>query len=793
MTDEPAVLFFRDLGSQDTPRVGGKNASLGEMLRALSPKGIRVPDGFATTASAYRNFLQHNDLEEKIRDAVKGVAKDDSKLASVGKKVRKMILDGEFPESFKQAIEKAYKELCGQYDEAELAVAVRSSATAEDLPEASFAGQQDTFLNIRGGEALLKAVKACFASIFTDRAIAYREEKGFDHMQVALSAGVQKMVRADVGGAGVLFTLDSDSGFRDVVVINAAFGLGEPVVGGEVNADEYVVFKPLLDESGLKPILSRECGRKEIKTIYTDDPDEPVETIETEEKEQVKLVLDDEQILALARWGCEIELHYDKPMDIEWALDGKDGQLYIVQARPETVQSQKDVNTLKSYRLKEKSKELARGLAVGKQITKGVARCLSRPGEEERFEKGDVLVTEQTDPDWGPLMKRAAAVITDKGSRTAHAAIVSRELNIPAVVGAGNATEQIKDGTEVTVSCAEGEEGVVFEGLLEIDEQSISLEEVPETDVTVMMNIASPGAAFRWHQLPCKGIGLARMEFIVNNIIKVHPLALTRFDDLEDKEAKQQIEELTRHYADKSEYFVDKLASGIAWIAASQYPHDVVVRLSDFKTNEYADLIGGQAFEPEEENPMLGFRGAARYHSERYCDAFALECDALRRVRDEVGLTNVVVMIPFVRSPEECDRVLEIMAEHGLVRGRNGLRIYLMAEIPSNIFEAKAFAQRCDGFSIGSNDLTQLVLGVSRDSEELSDLFDERNPAVTTAIRQLLETAHAEGVKVGICGQGPSDKPDFAEFLVRHGIDSISLNPDSVVETLRQVADIEQR
>jgi pyruvate,water dikinase len=786
------IKWLENLSNEDVSSVGGKNASLGEMIRELKEEGIRVPDGFATTAQAYREFIQSSGLEEKIREQIDGYKEDRIKLARAGKTIRRTILDATFSEQLEEAIREAYRELSGRYDSEEVDVAVRSSATAEDLPEASFAGQQETYLNITGEKELLEACKRCFASLFTDRAISYREEQGFDHLKIALSVGVQKMVRADRAGSGVMFSIDTETGFPNAVVINAAWGLGENVVQGAVTPDEYVVFKPLLDNRDLTPIVHKGLGDKEKKMVYTEGGSETVKNVDTSRKERSSFVLDDEEIVTLARWAKTIEEHYHKPMDMEWAKDGKLDQLFIVQARPETVQSQKQTGVLQSYTLKEKGKRLVEGLAIGESVAAGKVQVIKDTEEMERFEEGSILVTGMTDPDWVPIMKKASAIITDHGGRTSHAAIVSRELGVTAVVGTDQATEVLRDGQEATVSCAEGDRGYVYEGILDFEEKEMDLSRVPETRTQIMVNIASPAAAFRWWPLPCRGIGLARMEFIVNNFIKVHPMALAHFDQVEDKGARQQIQELTRGYQDKSQYFVDRLALGIARIGASQHPDQVIVRMSDFKTNEYAGLIGGRQFEPEEENPMLGFRGASRYYSERYRDGFALECRAIKKVREEIGLTNVVVMIPFCRTPEEGERVLEVMADNGLEQGQKGLEVYVMVEIPTNVVLATQFADLFDGFSIGTNDLTQLVLGVDRDSEELSELFDERNEAIKTLIRQLIDTAHQHGTKVGICGQAPSDHPDFAAFLVQEQIDSMSLNPDSVLDVIESVSKMEK-
>lgn len=780
---------LKELTHQDVDSVGGKNASLGEMIQTLKEEGVRVPGGFATTAEAYREFLKANELDEKLKSELEKHQSEEQSLSETGKAIRRLFRGGEFPEDIAEAIRRAYREMSEREDTKHVAVAVRSSATAEDLPEASFAGQQETFLNVTGEEDLLDACRKCYASLFTDRAIAYRENKGFDHLEVALSVGVQKMVRADKAGSGVMFSIDTESGFPDVVVINAAWGLGENVVQGAINPDEYRVFKPLLENEKLKPIIEKSLGAKEKTMVYAKGGNQTTKNINTSKKNRQRFVLSDEEILQLARWAATIEKHYDKPMDMEWAKDGESGELFIVQARPETVQSQKEASSLKTYSLKEEGKSLVSGLAIGQAIAAGTVCVLHGPDEIDDFPEDAVLVTEMTDPDWVPIMKKAAAIVTDHGGRTSHAAIVSRELGLAAIVGAGDATEVLKDDQEVTISCAEGDEGHVYDGILEYEAQEIDLENLGESPVRIMMNIASPGAALRWWRLPAKGIGLARMEFIINGAIKIHPLALTRFDELEDRKVRRKIEKLTRGYEDKTEYFVDTLARGIAAIAASQYPEPAVVRMSDFKTNEYADLIGGSQFEPKEENPMLGFRGASRYYSEDYRDGFALECRAIQRAREEVGLDNIIVMIPFVRSPEEADRVAKVLAENGLKRGENNLQIYMMCEIPSNIFLAEQFAERYDGFSIGSNDLTQLIMGVDRDSGKLKTLFDERNEAVKTAIHDVIERAHKKDCKVGICGQAPSDYPEFAEFLVECGIDSMSLNPDSVISVIQHLTE----
>lgn len=785
MAQPRLVRPLDDLSSGDVAEVGGKNASLGEMIRTLQGEGIRVPAGFATTAGAYRRFLEHNDLAERLRERLDAV--DDDSLEEVGQAVRDMILEGEFPDDVADAIRSAYQDLSDRYDVEQVDVAVRSSATAEDLPEASFAGQQESFLNVRGEDDLLDACRRCYASLFTDRAIVYRERQGFGHMDVALSVGVQKMVRSDRAGAGVLFTLDTDTGFPRIVMVNASWGLGETVVKGTVNPDQYVVFKPFLDDADLVPIIGKTLGEKEHKIVYG-EADQGTRDVQTTAEEREAFVLSDEEILRLARWAVTIEEHYGRPMDVEWAKDGDRNEIHIVQARPETVESRREASSLRTYSVEGEGEALVTGLAIGSAAGAGRVHVVLEPESAADFPEGGVLVARMTDPDWVPIMKRAAAIVTDRGGRTSHAAIVSRELGLPAVVGTGDATQRLTEGVDVTVSCVEGDVGRVYEGRLEIREEEVDLDDVPEVRTRIMMNVATPAAAMRWWRLPCRGVGLARMEYLVNNVIRVHPLALTRFDDLEDAEAREEIERLTRGYADREEYFVDHLSRGIATVAAAHHPHPVIVRTSDFKTNEYADLLGGRQFEPEEENPMLGWRGASRYYSDDYRDGFALECRALRRVREEMGFRNVIVMIPFCRTPEEADRVLEVMAENGLERGREGLEIYVMAEVPSNIVEADAFSERFDGFSIGSNDLTQLVLGVGRDSEKLSYLFDEREESVKRLIVQLIRTAHDHDVPVGICGQAPSDHPEFAGFLVEAGIDSISVNPDSVLDVIEHVA-----
>ncbi|MFZ5907041.1 MAG: phosphoenolpyruvate synthase [Nitrospirota bacterium] len=785
------VRWFEDINMENIEEVGGKNASLGEMIGSLKGEGINVPEGFATTAGAYWEFLDRNALKDKIQAILDEAGKD--KPEKAGRAIRKLILKSEFPKQVTKAIQEAYTTLSEKYGTKAVDVAVRSSATAEDLPDASFAGQQETFLNISGKSVLLDACRKCYASLFTDRAISYREHHGFDHMKVALSIGVQKMVRSDKGSAGVMFSIDTETGFPDLVVINGAWGLGENVVQGSVTPDEYRVFKPLMHEESLIPIIEKNMGTKEQKLIYRKKGDKTTRNIKTSYRERNSFVLNDREILQLSRWAGIIEQHYGKPMDIEWAKDGKTEQLFIVQARPETVQSQKEAAQLKKYTLKGQGKRLLTGLAIGDAIANGKAMVIKSAREIEKFMDGSILVTGMTDPDWVPIMKKAAGIVTDYGGRTSHAAIVSRELGVPAVIGTDHGTKTLRHGQEITLSCAEGDRGYIYEGILEFDVHETEMENLPETRTQIMLNIASPSAAFSWWRLPCKGIGLARMEFIVNNIIKIHPMALIHTKKVENKKTKKQIEALTQGFKDKKEYFIEYLARGIAKIAASQYPELVIVRMSDFKTNEYANLIGGKYFEPDEENPMLGFRGASRYYSDRYREGFNLECLSIKRVREEMGFTNVVIMIPFCRTVQEADRVLDVLEENGLKRGVNGLQVYVMVEIPSNVILAREFADRFDGFSIGSNDLTQLVLGIDRDSADLSELFDERNEAVKQMIRMLLDSARKTGTKVGICGQAPSDYPEFAEFLVEEGIDSISLNPDSVIKVLKHIASVESR
>ena len=786
---------FERFGRDAIAQVGGKNASLGEMTRILRSAGIDVPPGFAVTANAYWRFIDANGLRDEIRAALGEYLARKASLAATGARIRAAMLRGDWPPEVAADICRAYGLLSAAAG-APADVAVRSSATAEDLPDASFAGQQESFLHVRSEPALLDACRRCYASLFTDRAISYRDAHGFDHLKVALSIGIQQMVRSDLGSAGVMFSIDTETGFPRSVLINAAWGLGENVVQGSVDPDEYVVFKPLLADRDLSPIIEKKCGEKARKLVYADAAGREAATtrnVPTSQAERARLVLNDAEILTLSRWACVIERHYGMPMDIEWARDGESGKLYIVQARPETVRSRQRVNLMRRYQVQKKGPALATGIAIGNAAVAGRVCLIRDAADIGRFVDGSVLVTSTTDPDWVPVMKRAAALVTDHGGRTSHAAIVSRELGLPAIVGAGDATLVLHDEQQVTVSCAEGDQGRVYDGAAVIEVDELDVDSIPATRTEVMLNLANPAAALRWWQLPAAGVGLARMEFVISNQVQVHPLALLGFDTLKDDGARRRIADLTRGYADKREYFVDQLARGLARIAAAQHPRPVILRTSDFKTNEYANLVGGAEFEPAEENPMLGLRGASRYYSEPYRAAFALECQALKRLRETLGFRNVIVMIPFCRTLQEADRVLEVMRANGLVRGQDGLQVYVMCEIPSNVILAREFARRFDGFSIGSNDLTQLTLGVDRDSERLAKLFDERDPAVKWMISHVIAEAHAVGAKVGLCGQAPSNDPSFAAFLVDCGIDSISVSPDSFVAVKHAVAEAEAR
>ncbi len=794
----PHIRWFDEIGIEDVALVGGKNASLGEMYRELTPKGVKVPNGFAVTADAYRYFLRETGVDRRLREVLQGLDTGDiENLRQRGRQARDLILEADLPQDLQQAMVTAYEQLSEGCTHP-LDVAVRSSATAEDLPDASFAGQQESYLNVRGSQVLLETCKRCFASLYTDRAISYRVDKGFDHFKVGLSIGVQLMVRSDLAVSGVMFSIDTETGFRDAVLINAAYGLGENVVQGSVNPDEYYVFKPTLKQ-GFRPILQKLVGTKEFKLIYDAGGGKMTKNVPVAPEDRNRFAVSDDEILRLAGWACMIEDHYTAkrgqptPMDMEWAKDGRTGELFIVQARPETVQSQKKLDTIEVYSLRSKGRVLVSGRSVGEKIGRGPVRVIKKVENLHQFRDGDVLVTDKTDPDWEPTMKKASAIVTNRGGRTCHAAIVSRELGLPAVVGTERGTELLHDGQEVTVSGAEGDTGFVYEGLLDFDVQRQNLRELERPKTRIMMNVGNPEAAFRLSFVPNDGVGLAREEFIISTYIKVHPMALLDYQHLDDSAVRAEIDRLTAGYDDKPQFFVDKLAQGVAMIGAAFYPKDVIVRLSDFKTNEYANLVGGRPYEPTEENPMLGFRGASRYYDPRYRDGFALECRAMKKVRDEMGLTNVKLMVPFCRTVEEGQRVTAEMVKHGLKRGENGLEVYVMCEIPSNVILAEEFAEIFDGFSIGSNDLTQLVLGVDRDSEIIAHLFDERNGAVMRFIGEVIRRARACGRKIGICGQAPSDYPEFARFLVSCGIDSISLNPDTVLKTTREVLDMEKQ
>ncbi len=776
------VVSLDKLGVHDVEHVGGKNASLGEMISNLAGAGVSVPGGFATTAQAYRDFLELSGLNDQIHAALDALDVDDvNALAKTGAQIRQWIMEAEFPEKLNAEIRTAFATLsAGNPD---MAVAVRSSATAEDLPDASFAGQQETFLNIRGVENVIRAAKEVFASLFNDRAISYRVHQGFDHKLVALSAGVQRMVRSETGTAGVMFTLDTESGFRDVVFITGAYGLGETVVQGAVNPDEFYVHKHTL-EAGRPAILRRNLGSKAIKMIYGDEAKagRSVKTVDVDKAERARFCLTDAEVSELAKQAMIIEKHYKCPMDIEWAKDGDDGKLYIVQARPETVKSRTSANVMERYLLKETGTVLVEGRAIGQRIGAGKVRIIKDVSEMDKVQPGDVLVSDMTDPDWEPVMKRASAIVTNRGGRTCHAAIIARELGIPAVVGCGNATQLLKDGQGVTVSCAEGDTGFIFEGELGFDIKQNSIDAMPDLPFKIMMNVGNPDRAFDFAQLPNAGVGLARLEFIINRMIGVHPKALLNYDGL-PPDIKESVDKRIAAYNDPVGFYVEKLVEGISTLAAAFYPKKVIVRLSDFKSNEYANLIGGKLYEPEEENPMLGFRGASRYISEAFRDCFELECRALKRVRNEMGLTNVEIMVPFVRTLGEASQVVDLLAENGLSRGENGLRVIMMCELPSNAILAEEFLEFFDGFSIGSNDLTQLTLGLDRDSGIIAHLFDERNPAVKKLLANAIQACNKAGKYIGICGQGPSDHPDLAKWLMEQGIESVSLNPDSVLET----------
>jgi len=783
------IKQFKDISIADIAVVGGKNSSLGEMFSKLSSKGIPVPDGFATTTFAFEEFLTQNSLHVPLKDLMVQLDKKDYlNLKETGAKARKLLLNAELPKNLQTAVIGAYKELCGDtYFE----VAVRSSATTEDLPQASFAGQHESYLNIKGEETLLNAVKKCFASLYTDRAIKYREDNGFAHEKVALSVGVQKMVRSDKASSGVGFTLEPESGFRDIIHLSGVWGLGENIVQGTVTPDEFFVFKPTLRQ-GKNAIIQKKLGEKAKTMIYGNDATNPVVNIATPKEKQELFVLSDEEVTKLANWALIIENHYQKPMDIEWAKDGITNELFIIQARPETVHSQRNPLLVKEYKLLDKGEAITQGEAIGSKIATGIARILQSPEESDKLQPGEIIVTDLTSPDWDPILKNAAAIITNKGGRTSHASIVARELGVPAIVGCGDATDKITDGEMITVSCCEGKTGFVYKGILAFKETDLDFSNIKKPETTEVMLIAGdPDKAFKLSFYPNDGVGLMRIEFIITHAIQIHPMALVKFNELKDAAVKQKIEELTHHYPDKEKYFVDKLSQGVATIAAAFYPKDVIVRMSDFKTNEYANLIGGKDFEPLEENPMIGFRGASRYYNDLYREGFRLECEAIRKVRDEMGLTNVKVMIPFCRTIEEGNKVIAVMKRYGLEQEVNNLEIYVMAEIPSNVMLAEKFAKIFDGFSIGSNDLTQLTLGIDRDSAIISDLFSEQNEAAKEMIATMIYKAKDAGVKIGLCGQAPSDFPEFAQFLVKQGIDSISFNSDALLKGIENINEAE--
>jgi pyruvate,water dikinase len=805
MSHQTFTLPLNKVGIHDVDTVGGKNASLGEMIQHLSSLGINIPNGFVITVAAYREFVRYNNLDATIKKLIGAIDFDNiESLRRGGLQIRQLLRNSKFPTEISSQIIEQYYQLSGDYDQKETDVAVRSSATAEDLPDASFAGQQETYLNVRGPAALIDSVRNCFASLFTDRAISYRENFKYDHFAVGLSVCIQKMVRSDLGASGVAFSIDTESGFKDAVVINASFGLGELIVQGSVSPDEYIVFKPAL-KKGFSSIIEKRLGVKDKMMVYGDDPDERVKIIPVEKVMQKRFALKEETALKLAEWVVKIEEYYTgiknkwTPMDVEWAIDGLSKELFIVQARPETIHSQKNHRLVTEYKIDDESraeKIIAKGISVGDKIASGKVNILfsldKRVAEGNEFSAGDVLVTDMTDPDWEPIMKKASAIITNKGGRTCHAAIVARELGVPAIVGTGNITELLTDGQLITASCAEGDVGFIYNGEMKFNKEQFNLDELPEIKTPLMLNVASPAMAFNFSHLPNKGVGLAREEFIINNYIQVHPLALMQHRQLNDAALTAEIEKRITGFENERDFFVNKLAYGVAKIAAAFYPNKVIVRFSDFKSNEYFNLLGGNHFEPQEENPMIGWRGASRYYSKEYKEAFGLECIAIKKAREEMGLDNVVVMVPFCRTVGELVKLQEVMKEYGLVRGEKGLELFLMAEIPSNVLMADEFAKHIDGFSIGSNDLTQLTLGLDRDSSLVAHLYDERNAAVKKMISMLIESARKNKVKVGICGQGPSDFPDFAQFLVELGIDSISVTPDSVFKTIKAIAEVEK-
>lgn len=800
MENSKHILFFDAIGISDIEKVGGKNASLGEMYNQLKPLGINIPNGFAVTATAYRLFRKENHLEAVLNELLLSLdSKNFSNLPEIGKKTRDLILKAKLPEEIRTEIHEAYASLCQQGGMENLGVAVRSSATAEDLPSASFAGRMESFLNISGSQQLEQAILNCYVSLFTDRAIKYRHDMGFEKMDIAISVGVQQMVRSDKAASGVAFTIDPDTGFQNTIIVNSNWGLGENIVQGTITPDEWMVFKPTLLQKNCNPILKKRCGKKEFTMVYAEAAqnsaaDQTTVNQATSEEKQNQFSLTDQEVIQLAHWCDSIEKHYNKPMDIEWAKDGLNNQLYIVQARPETIHGKEKKQVREIYTLKEKSTLITKGIALGDKIATGKARILNNPQEGDRLLEGEIIVTDLTNPDWDPIMKKAAAIITNKGGRTSHAAIVARELGTVAIVGCGNATQLIQNGQQITVSCAEGKEGNVYDGQLkwEITEQDFSQlqMQMPKTDP--MFILADPERAFELSNYPNQGVGLMRMEFAISNTIKIHPLALCEPEKITDKKILDQIQELTKGYVELQNYFIDKLAEAVSIVAAAFYPKEVIVRMSDFKSNEYANLIGGKYYEPQEENPMIGFRGASRYYSDFYRKGFALECEAMKKVRNEMGLGNVKLMIPFCRTIEEGEKVLAEMAKNGLKQGENNLEIYVMIEIPSNVILADEFAALFDGFSIGSNDLTQLTLGLDRDSELVSYLFNEQNPAVTNLIRETIHAAKRNNIKVGLCGQAPSDLPQFAQFLVEEGIDSISFNPDALIKGIENILESEK-
>ncbi|MBT3463861.1 phosphoenolpyruvate synthase [archaeon] len=798
--DEKFVLWFKELGIEDVPLVGGKNASLGEMYRNLTAKKVAIPNGFAITAYAYHYILEKAGVKDQIKRVLSDLNTHDMKnLSDRGAKVRKIIENAKFPKELEDEIVREYRKLCKFFKTTNVDVAVRSSATAEDLPDASFAGQQETYLNIRGANNLIAACKKCFASLFTNRAISYREDKKFDHFSIGLSIAVQKMVRSDKSSSGVMFSIDTESGFPNAVFLTSIYGLGENIVQGAVNPDEFYIFKPTLKKGFKSCIISKKLGSKHIKMVYTRNSKKPVKNIPVPINQREKYAITDDEAHTLAKWACIIEDHYSKkaghfkPMDMEWAKDGVTGKLYIVQARPETVHSQKKANILESYVLKEKGNLIAQGSSVGEKIASGPVNVIKDVKGIRKFKKGEILVTEMTDPDWEPIMKIASAIVTDRGGRTCHAAIISRELGIPCIVGTKDGTHRIKYSKKATVDCSQGSNGYVYDKELKYQVIKKNIANIPKTKTKVMMNLGNPEQAFDLHFLPNKGVGLAREEFIINSYIKVHPLALLHPEKVKDEKIKKQIAKITKGYKDKSKFFVDQLASGVATLASAFYPHDVVVRMSDFKSNEYANLIGGHYFEPSEDNPMIGWRGASRYYDPKYAEAFGLECRALRRVRDDMGLKNVIIMIPFCRTVEEGKKVLRTMEKFGLKRKKNGLKVYAMCEIPANVILADQFLDIFDGFSIGSNDLTQLTLGLDRDSELVSKIYDERNEAVKILIRQVIEVAKRKKKHMGFCGDAPSSVPGYAEFLVSCGIESLSVTPDAVINTILHVAKAEEK